>query len=128
MAKNDTKSKQLLSNIIDFLIFTGIALTIFASGFFLKLLLYPERNTKSKFKIETEPLQLSHAKMIQAGDVIYDPITKRALGEIYEVERIDDGERVKLVISFLSEDKPKGKSLRTKDVWFYYKEAGVSDE
>ena len=85
--------------------------------------LYTDRCEAYSMAVITEELG-SHAGLLRYGEDVYDNITKRKVGKITDA-RILDGGRVRLVLDVYA--KPRGASLRTRAVWFYYTEE-INDE
>ncbi len=113
-------SKQLLSVFVDFLFLTFLFFMIAASAIALRFLFYPKGETSEIIICTTEKLPLSFENTLSVNDTVYDPISKRKIGEIKNLKPIYDGERVKFIIEIDAKFKPKSDSLRTRSLWFRY--------
>lgn len=103
--------------IIDGAIFAAIAACIALSVFAAQYVLYG-RNYGCEIheNIVTESIPCEAMELISEGDVIYDTVTKRAIGSVLSVTK--DGECLRM--SLILKAKPRTDALRTRLVWFRY--------
>lgn len=106
------------------LIIILIALTII---FFMKKILYPEESYTGEIKIRTELMPSELETEIYEGQALYDTLTKRKIGTVSNFEVKRDGDKIYFLITAELTAMPRGKSLRTRDLWFYFANAGVND-
>ena len=121
--KNQAKSKRLLSNIIDFTIAAALFSLIIGAVFFIKALLYPGASEGGEMRIRTEIMPSEHRGSLHVGDTVFDTLTKRRVGEITDMRVIEceDG-KIYFLLALDSVTAPRGKSLRTAELWFYFAE------
>ena len=122
-----TKSKYKFPILIDFMILTITFCFIICAVFFTKSVIFNDQNSPVTLTVVTEPIDSEYKQLINKGDTLYDSITKRKLGIIEWISEdwIDDG-RIRFIIKFKSKYIPKSKSLRSKDIWFYYESLEVT--
>ena len=111
----------ILGAATDFLLTVLIAATVIFSVFFIKALLYPNDTSAHSTVIVTEPMPLCHAGAIREGDSLFDPISKRKVGTVSQILEFNNGRQVYYRLTFLCSVTPKSTSLRTANLWFYFK-------
>ena len=116
-----TKSKYKFPILIDFVILTIVFGFIACAVCFIRLVIFKDQLSAVTITVITESIDSEYKQLINKGDTLYDSITKRKLGVIEWISEdyIGDG-RIRFIIKFKSKYVPKSKSLRSKDIWFYY--------
>ena len=119
--KNSAKSKRLLSNLVDFAFVITLISLVVGTLFFVKMLLYPEQNEGGGLTLRSETMPGGYREDLHVGDTVFDTLTKRRVGEISELQVIEhpDG-KIHFLITLDAEFSPRGKSLRTAELWFYF--------
>ena len=121
------KSKRLLSIFLDFIFMLIIILITLTIIFFMEKILYPEESYTGEIKIRTELMPSELEAEIYEGQALYDTLTKRKIGTVSNFEVKRDGDKIYFLITAELTAMPRGKSLRTRDLWFYFANAGVND-
>ena len=112
--KNRTRAATFIA---DGAIFTVLAAAIALAVFAARYVLYGSAGGYEVTEnIITESIPSGTRVLICEGDVIYDTVTKRAIGKVLSVA--EDGERLR--ISLTLKAKPRTDALRTRLVWFKY--------
>lgn len=123
--KKREKSNLLLSIFIDFA-FIVIAISLVCGALFVaKSVLYPQKSFSGDLKIRTEYMPLEYKHELREGDIVFDTLTKRKVGVIKNVEVDEGDEDVRFFITLDAAFKPRSKSLRTQNLWFYFAEADI---
>ena len=118
--KNTFKSKLLLSIFIDFL-FLLLLISICIGAFFaLRALFSVDKKVSGEIKIRSELMPREHSLDISVGDAVYDPLTKRRVGSVSDIEIRECGDNVYFLLTLDASIMPRGSSLRTEELWFYF--------
>jgi len=118
--KNSRKSKPLLSKFIDFIfIVLFITVTILTVSV-TKAILYPEEKTIGELKIRSELMPREYKDSLAPGDVLFDTVTKRRVGEISRVEIREADGKICFYLTLNARFKPRSKALRSNELWFYF--------
>lgn len=118
--KKHTKSKLSFAIFIDFFFIT-LFLSIVVGAFFVgKKMLFPEDISPSTLFVRTEFMPVEFASELFLGDDVFDTLTKRKVGKITGLSTEDDGDLIRFYITIDSKFTPRGKSLRTRNLWFYF--------
>ena len=123
--KKHTKSKLSFAIFIDF-IFITILFSILCGAFFIgKQLLFPEDTAPSTLTVRTEFMPVEYTSELFLGDDVFDTLTKRKVGKITGISCEEDGDLVRFHITLDSKFTPRGRSLRTRRLWFYFARESV---
>ena len=120
------KCKLLFSKSIDIILITAAISLSLLGILFVRKMLYKAEGPPEKLCIVTEAMTKEISECISVGDPIYDNLTKRQLGVIESLVPLDEGEYVRLYISFFASASPRRDSLRTKRVWFRFTKEEIS--
>ena len=114
-----------MSIFVDFT-FIVIAIALICGALLIaKSVLYPQQSFSGDLKIRTEYMPLEYKHELRAGDIVFDTLTKRKIGVIKNVEVDEGDEDVRFFITLDATFKPRSKSLRTQNLWFYFAEADI---
>lgn len=105
---------------LDFLIITLLLLCAAYLVYGANRLLYSDTEKLGKITVISEPVSDYYEGSLQISDSVYDPITKRKIGEITELEIISENGKIRFLIGLDSLRTPRGNSMRTKRLWFKY--------
>jgi hypothetical protein len=121
----EKKHTSVAANIADTAIFIAFSaffiFTVFAMRYVLYGNVYTPETTEN---IITENIPVGARALIKKGDVIYDTVTKRAIGTVDYVS--PEGDRLRMSVTFIA--KPRTDALRTRAVWFKYQVITDSSE
>lgn len=118
--KNTQKSKLLLSIFLDFAIIVIFISIIIGIVFIGKMMLFPTPDEEGRISIRTEVMPEEYKSYLCVGDTVFDTLTKRRVGQIQNIEVRESEGGVYFVLAIDSAFTPRGKSLRTRNLWFYY--------
>lgn len=118
--KNKAKSKVILSIFADFLLLSLLIAVVIGSIFVSKLVLYPEPSYEGELTVRTEKMPEEYEASLKVGDFVFDTLTKRRVGKITSVTPFHQGEEVYFLLTLDASFKPRSKSLRTRELWFYF--------
>lgn len=119
--KNSRISKRLLSNLIDFVFAITLISLLIGTLLFVKTLLYPETSDGGELTLRTELMPSEHREDLRVGDTVFDTLTKRRVGEITDLQVIEaQDNKIYFLLTLDAEFSPRGKSLRTVELWFYF--------
>ena len=118
--KNPLKSKQLLSIFVDFLFIVVIVSIVFGIFFTVKAVLYPKENGSGKITVRTELMPTEFENSLSVGDSVFDTLTKRRVGEIAALEKLQREDKIFFLLTINASFIPRSKALRTENLWFYY--------
>lgn len=118
--KKDAKNKLLFAIFIDF-IFITLFFSILGGAIFIgRKILFPEDTAPSTLAVRTEFMPLEYIRDVSVGDDVFDTLTKRKLGSITNISSEEANGLVRFHITIDSKFTPRGKSLRTRKLWFYF--------
>ena len=118
--KNRLKSKQSFAIFIDFLVSIVLLSVVLAAVFITKLILYPNEIGESSLTVRTEYMPEEYRDDLSVGDTLYDTLTKRRVGEITEIAVNERDGKIYFFVTIDAKSTPRSKSLRTKDLWFWF--------
>ena len=114
------KSKLLLSVFLDFSLIIMFLSIIIGSVFIGKLILFPIPDEEGRLLIRTEVMPEEYKSHLSVGDTVFDTLTKRRVGRIQSIETRESEGGVCFILTLDSAFTPRGKSLRTRNLWFYF--------
>ena len=106
----------------DLLAILALAALPFAAVSIGVRLLFGEELWQGELNLTTERLDYRYRDAISPGDPVYDPLTKRTVGRVRALGILDDDGGFRYLLSIDAERKPRGKALRTRELWFEYTE------
>lgn len=115
------KTKRALDIFKDAYILLILFIVILLGFMAFRALLYPDTGGTRTLTLRVYDIPRDFRDSLSVGDVVFDSITKRRLGEISELEVLDDGGRVEFIIRVEASALPRG-ALRTKKLWFRWEE------
>ena len=86
-------------------------------------LLFGREEYIGRLTLDTEALPSVYRSYIEVGDIVYDTRTKRRIGEITRVDERWQGGEIALTLEIDAVRLPSGAALRTKRLWFKYKDS-----
>lgn len=120
--KNSQKSKYLFSILIDFILILVLIFVISTCFLIASKILFPEQSEPCELKIRSEVMPREYQWELSEGDVVYDTLTKRRVGNIKSVQSLNRDGGIYFYITIDAAFKPRSKSLRTNKLWFYFAE------
>ncbi|MBR2650389.1 MAG: hypothetical protein IKD45_01895 [Clostridia bacterium] len=109
--------------VLDFAITVSLIAFLLLAVWLGGKLLYPEATAEKYTVIETERMPICHSGSIACGEAVYDTVTKRRIGTVTDIREYIDGDRMYYRLTVRTSASPRSNALRTRDVWFYFKEA-----
>ena len=102
----------------DFLIAVLIFALLCASLLFAREILFHESEKDLHLTLTTEVIPSEFGDRLAAGDTVYDCLTKRKLGKICKLTRVNSKSGVRFVVEIDATHSPSSNTLRTKALWF----------
>ena len=117
------KRGYLRGRLIDFLVFLALFSALALAFSFVRKIMYGEEDYVGKVKITTQPISNEIAMPLTSGDILYDTVTKRRVGEILTVEMLyNDEESYRLSLTADIARLPRSNALRSPDVYLEIRE------
>ena len=105
---------------LDFLILTALLLVSCISVGAVYRMLWGEEKVSGVITVRPKASDLPFCHVVVTGDIVYDPLTKREIGRVKRTDTVitRGAEHMEIVIDAIR--RPRGRCLRTKDVWFEF--------
>ena len=123
--KKGLKSKQSFAIFVDFIILVVLLSIVFCGFFITRLLLYPNESGEKALTVRTEYMPKEYRSDLSVGDTLYDTLTKRTVGEITKITTHEKDGKICFYLTFDAKFTPRSKSLRTRDLWFWFTTEGM---
>ena len=120
--KNRNTAYPPSGQFLDFLILLAIFISISSAVFLSSNILFGIRTTSRCITVESELMPYIHLGKLSEGDTVYDTVSKRSLGSVSELSVIEKDGGFCYRFTLEGTAYPKGRALRTKRIWFYFKE------